>query len=370
MTLSRSRSAFVAASLLPSLLPPLSSLPPRLLPSSIAVHVPPPSGFIAVHVAKALLADGFKVIGTVRSEEKGKYLVNLLKNDSFSFVIVKDISEPNAFDEAVKGVEGIVHTASPFYMTAGSVSELVGPAVQGTVGVLKSAKKNGKDVKRVVVTSSVASIQNTNVTTPGKVWTESDWNTFSVSEIEEKGDKAAGYHLYMASKTLAERAAWEFIEKEKPSFSLATINPPYVFGPILHQVESASSLNTSVGVFFPTAKGEKKASDLPGTVGNWVDVRDVAFAHAKALALPEAGGNRFITGAGPCCVQDFTESLLKAYPSLPNIPTGQPGAAAEANKKSQVFDGSKATQVLGLKYHTMDETVKDMYDSIKAKSFL
>jgi len=67
---------------------------------------------------------------------------------------------------------------------------------------------------------------------------------------------------------------------------------------------------------------------------------------------------------------DFTESLLKAYPSLPNIPTGQPGAAAESDKKSQVFNGSKATKVLGLQYHTMDQTVKAMYDSIKANSFL
>jgi hypothetical protein len=136
---------------------------------------------------------------------------------------------------------------------------------------------------------------------------------------------------------LAEKAAWNFINDNKPSFGLATICPPYVFGPILHQVDKPESLNTSVATFYSIVKGSKTEKDLPGPVGkssslsrpcpaivlrskepgqkltcrlrslhllgNWVDVREVADAHFKALTVEKANGNRFCVSAGPFCTQ-------------------------------------------------------------------
>ncbi|KAG6855973.1 hypothetical protein H0H87_008871 [Tephrocybe sp. NHM501043] len=110
------------------------------------------NGFIAIWVVRRFLEKGYTVRGTVRSADKGKYLEKYFKSygDKFEIVVVEDITKEGAFDEAVKGVDAIAHTASPFYLTAASVNELIGPAVNGTVGILKSAVKNGQGVKRIV----------------------------------------------------------------------------------------------------------------------------------------------------------------------------------------------------------------------------
>lgn len=349
----------------------MSSNTKSVPPKGSKILVTGASGFIAVHVVDELLREGYSVVGTVRSSEKGDYLKDLFKGKGeFDYVIVKDIAEPNAFDEAVKGVQGIAHTASPFHLKAEDPEELIRPAVDGTVGVLKSAKKNAPEVQRIVVTSSVASILEP--AEPPKTFTEKDWNEYSIQHVKEKGKDADQGHKYRASKSLAEKAAWKFIEEEKPQFSLATINPPFVFGPILHQVDKPESLNTSVANFYDIAKGGKKESDLPGPGGNWVDVREVALAHVKALTLPEAGGERFLVSAGPFATQDLTEWLRANAPHLKGVPEGKPGAAAEANKPENalISSGAKAERVLGIKYRSIQETAKDMYESLKKKGWL
>jgi nucleoside-diphosphate-sugar epimerase len=106
---------------------------------------------------------------------------------------------------------------------------LIDPAVIGTTGILKAIKKSAPSVKRVVITSSFASIVNgSKGFWPGHTYSEEDWNPITSQEATE--NPMMGYR---ASKTFAEKAAWEFIEKEKPNFTLATINPPMVFGPIV-----------------------------------------------------------------------------------------------------------------------------------------
>jgi hypothetical protein len=187
------------------------------------------------------------------------------------------------------------------------------------------------------------------------------------------------------------------MDEEKPEFTLATVRccppyihqtpaylqtltrtsparvqqicPPYVLGPIVQQVSGPSAINTSVSSFYPIAKGDISASDLPGPLGNFVDVREVADAHAKALVTPKAAGERFIVSAGPFCKADLTKSLNKAYPEM-KLPEAEDGGAEKANKKAQVFSGKKATEVLGIQYRSIDDTVKDMYESIKAKGFV
>jgi nucleoside-diphosphate-sugar epimerase len=106
---------------------------------------------------------------------------------------------------------------------------LLDPAVIGTTGVLKSIKKSAPSVKHVVITSSFASIVDPGKGFwPGHIYSEDDWNPITLEEAKES--PTAGYR---ASKTFAEKAAWDFVEKEKPNFSLSTINPPMVFGPIV-----------------------------------------------------------------------------------------------------------------------------------------
>ncbi|CCO29407.1 Putative uncharacterized oxidoreductase C513.07 [Rhizoctonia solani AG-1 IB] len=209
------------------------------------------SGFIAVWVVKTFLEAGYTVRGTVRSASKGDYLADLFKShaDKFQYVIVEDIAKEGAFDEAVKGVDAVAHTASPFHFQADDPQTLIEPAVQGTLGILSSVHKYAPNVQRIVITSSVAAIMDGSKPS-GTVFTENDWNTFSLREVETKGRAAAGGDKYRASKTLAEKAAWAFVQERNPKFDIATINPPMVFGPILHQVSDPESLNTSVAMLY------------------------------------------------------------------------------------------------------------------------
>lgn len=103
------------------------------------------------------------------------------------------------------------------------------PAIIGTTGILKSIKKSAPSVKRVVITSSFAAIINPSKGDwPGHEYSEDDFNPMTLEDAQ--ANLSAGYR---ASKTYAEKAAWDFVEKEKPNFTLATINPPLVFGPIV-----------------------------------------------------------------------------------------------------------------------------------------
>ncbi|WWD19049.1 hypothetical protein CI109_103507 [Kwoniella shandongensis] len=330
-----------------------------------------PSGFIASHTAKEFLKEGFRVRGTVRSEEKGKYLKDLYAKDGlndFDYVIVKDIVEDGAFDEAVKGVDAVAHLASPFYVSdVKDPQELIGPAVKGTTGILKSIQKNNPDIKRVVITSSVASIMSTDSRKAPVIYTEEDWNQDSISHVEKNGTKSTGGHSYQASKTLAEKALWKFIEEEKPSWEGVAINPPLVLGEVIHQVDDPSKLNTSVAGFWAWATGQKKEDDLPAPQGNWVNVKDVALGHVRALTVPEAAGQRFIVGAGAFAGQDYVDILHKRFPELKNIPVGKPGTHDEIVKNSNIFDGQKATKVLGIKYETLEDTVVEMAESLRKK---
>ena len=118
------------------------------------------------------------------------------------------LPQDGAFDEAVKGVDAIVHTASPVTDKGEDPTQLIVPAVQGTVGILASALKHGPSVKRIVVTASIGSVHEF-ISEP-KVYSETDWNDLAVHEVETKGAAAPPLSMYCASKTLAERAAWAF----------------------------------------------------------------------------------------------------------------------------------------------------------------
>ncbi|WVQ74953.1 hypothetical protein IAR50_004561 [Cryptococcus sp. DSM 104548] len=326
------------------------------------------SGFISSHTAKEFLKEGYKVRGTVRSQEKGEYLKNLFEGlGQFEYAIVEDIAKDGAFDEAVKQVDAVAHLASPFYVAnVKDPQELINPAVKGTTGILKSIQKNNPGIKRIVITSSVASIMSVRSRKAPVVYTEKDWNVDSIKHVEENGVNSEGGDSYRASKTLAEQALWKFIEDEKPTWDAAAINPPLVIGEVIHQCDDPEKLNTSVHLFWEWLTGKKTESDL-GPGGNWVDVKEVALGHVRALTVPEAGGNRFIVGAGAFAGQDYADVLHKRFSDLPNIPVGEPGTHDELVKESNVFDGSKATKVLGVEYKSFEDSVVEMAESLKKR---
>lgn len=345
---------------MPSEKPAIMPVPP----AGSKVLVTGASGFLAVHVVHEALKAGFQVVGTVRSNGKGDYLKELFEKHypgKFSYTIAEDLEAPGAFDEAVKGVQAVLHTASPFHFSAEgkALDALVNPAVNGTLSVLNSIKKNGTEVQRVVITSSYAAILDSTRTPPVQ-YTEKDWNESSPANSKRDGNNQDSFDAYRASKTLAERAAWDFVAKEKPQWDLSTINPPLVLGPILHQVEAPEKLNTSVANIWNLINGTgKQESDLPGAAGCSVDVRDAALAHVQAIKVAEAGGERFAPTIGKYTWQE-TVDVIHGAPWIPEetkakVPKGKTG---NTDVTQNNLSGAKTEKVLGIKYHNLQSTIE------------
>ena len=220
------------------------------------------SGFVAAHVLQSLLKRGYHVRGTVRSESSAdkvrKAHAQLLGDDvdsQLTFSFVKNVADEGAFDEAVKGVDGVIHTASPFTtQVENNERDLLNPAISGTTEILKAVKAHAPNVKRVVVTSSFAAVKDPwKGLRPGYTYSEKDWNPTTYEEAKN-GD---GWVAYSASKSFAEKAAWDFVEQEKPNFTVSTINPPMIYGPLLND-ESLDHLNTSSQDVYRFMNGSQK----------------------------------------------------------------------------------------------------------------
>ncbi|GAA5992961.1 hypothetical protein JCM5350_003061 [Sporobolomyces pararoseus] len=325
------------------------------------------SGFLAAHIAQQLIERGFKVRGTVRSKEKGEFLTKqVVKNsDKWEYVIVEDVEKEGAFDEAVKGVDAVLHTASPFHFNVNDPHEdLINPAVRGTKNLLRAASKENK-IKRVVITSSFAAIVNPY--DPVYIFKEDkDWNEYSPKQVEEKGKDVDPAQAYRASKTLAERAAWDFIEKEKPGFDLATINPPLIFGPIIHDVPSPDKLNTSVANFYKFLTGEKDSEAATAGFGSMVDVRDVAQLHIDALVTEGASNQRFSVSNTDSSYQPLLDLFFEKAPSslLEAFPRAEKGKPGTPKPKQNQIDNSKAKKTFNWEPISVERTVLDMAQSL------
>lgn len=162
----------------------------------------------------------------------------------------------------MKDVDAIAHTASPVHLHADDPNELIGPAVSGTLGILQSALKHGPRVKRVVVTASTAAVLQADPNP--RVFTEEDWNELSLKAVEAKGREATPFEKYCTSKVLAERAAWDFVEKNKGriGFDLVVVHPPYVFGPVLQEVSAPEKLNSSMQEWWAVVTGRRDKGHL------------------------------------------------------------------------------------------------------------
>lgn len=328
------------------------------------------SGFIAAHVLDVLLERGHSVVTTVRSTEKGQKILDNhphSSKDRLDFVIVEDIAKPGAFDKAVHSnppFETIIHTASPFHFNATDTKkELLDPAVIGTTGILESAKKYAPTVKRVVITSSFASIvYPSKGTRPGYTYSEKDWNP--ITEEEAVQNPSNGYR---ASKTFAEKASWEFLEKEKPNFTISTMCPPLVLGPIVHYLQSLDNLNTSNQRIAALMTGKAKEELPPTGTFIWTDVRDLALAHVKAAELPEAANKRFFVTAGYFSNEEIADIIRDNFPQLKNeLPAQGTKGGGYPENGIYKYDNSRVKAVLGIEFRSLKESIVDTVKSLQA----
>ncbi|KAI6084241.1 NAD(P)-binding protein [Hypoxylon rubiginosum] len=329
------------------------------------------SGFIAAHVLDLLLKRGYEVVTTVRSETKASQIKAKYPGAKLSVAIVPDIAQLGAFDDVIAsnpGLDYVQHTASPFHFKwTDAKTELLDPAINGTNSVLSAVKKHAPGVKRVVVTSSFASIvSDAGLTDPTKVFSEADWNP-STYEDGLTGSPATSYRV---SKKEAEKAAWDFVAAEKPNFDVATICPPLVFGPVAHHLDSLAGINTSNARYVDLIQG-KWASEIPASgVYLWVDVRDVALAHVEAMERPEAGGKRFFTTAGHYSNKKIAQVVRDSFPDLadklPDPATVKVAPGGDLPEGGVYgYDNSRATKVLGIDWISLEKTSADTVKSLQ-----
>lgn len=324
------------------------------------------TGFIASHTIADLLASGHDVRGTVRSIANARAegtFESMPGRERLEFVEA-DLLDAGAFDAAVAGCDAVLHMASPYVVdVADPQRDLVDPAVMGTRSVLEAAAR-APGVRRVVLTSSAAAISDEPPT--DRLLTEADWN--------EKSSLARNPYYY--SKTLAERAAWRFVEEARPGFDLVVVNPVVVVGPSL-----SKRVNESVRILLDLATGRYPV--IMDLGWSFVDVRDVARAHVLAMTTAAASG-RYVCAAKTLMMRDLVPMLKGALPraKLPSLAfdgafgsalmrlasyTQPPGAGSYLRSnlgRPQRLDNAKIRRELGLAFRDVERSVVDTVEDL------
>ncbi len=267
--------------------------------SATKVVVTGGSGYVGTHVIEQLLASGYPVVATVRSADaEDRVRASLTQSDTsrLSFVLA-ELTTDGGWDEALSGATYVIHTASPFPAAQpDDPEELIVPARDGALRVLRAADRAG--VRRVVLTSSFAAVgySRNNLDVP---FTEDDWT-------DPSGDQTP----YVKSKTIAERAAWDYVAQPDVNVELSVINPVAIIGPV-HGRDFASSIGMVLMLTSGMMPGNPKLSF------GIVDVRDVADLHIRAMLHPAAAGKRFLAvSRSPVWVQEMALALHRLTPEF------------------------------------------------------
>jgi nucleoside-diphosphate-sugar epimerase len=316
------------------------------------------NAFYAAAIMDELVKKDVKIHAAVRRESaraplEGRY------GSSIVVFIVPDITVPTAFDEAIQGCDAVFHVASPFkYKFSDAKTEVLDPAIQGALSALQAAAKV-PSVRRVVFTSSVAAcidpVHPTGFHRPGYTYTEADWNPLTY-------EKASAYTIfppvYTASKALAERAAWNFMEAEPRHFDMVCINPCHTWGKYGQHVASPADMNSTNSDLSKLIDGEEK--DVPRTIMPWMtDISEVAQAHINALYRPEANG-RYIIASHPYDFQQVVDLLHHEFASsdwIKQVPKGTPGKKVIPDHF--VLDSTRSRGHLGVVYRPWKQSVID-----------
>lgn len=336
--------------------------------SELSVCVTGASGFIAGQTIRELLANGFRVRGTVRGDvddSQYAYLKQLPGAAERLRLVPGDLTQPGSFDTAIAGCDYVIHAASPYLLeTKNPQQEMVDPAVDGTLDVLRACSQ-APGVRRVVLTSSLAAI--TDEPDDRHVFTETDWNSKS----------SLARNPYFYSKALAEQAAWNFMREQTRGFDLVALNPCMVIGEAV-----GSGLNSSNQVIRDLLSGT-----YPGVMAlNFcmVDVCDVARAHMLALDKEDAEG-RYICFSEAMTMGEIVDFLREAGYSNYRLPRRdmsagwinsfvkllsytQPSGAGDFIRshlgKTMRISNAKICAELGVEFRPVRETLVDAVEDL------
>jgi nucleoside-diphosphate-sugar epimerase len=328
------------------------------------------TGFVAGWIVKQLLDEGITVHAAVRNpndKNKLKYLDELAAKSKGSIKYFKaDLLEKGSYKAAMEGCELVYHTASPFKMVVkNNQTDLVDPALNGTRNVLESVNET-PSVKRVVLTSSVASVYGDNKdaeSIPGGIFTEEHWNITST----------LNHQPYSYSKVVAEKEAWA-INKLQNRWDLVTILPSFVLGPGINPRMTSESFQ----IIRQLGNGLTKFG-VPNLHLGEIDIRDLAEAQYRAGFTPTAKG-RYIISNEHITLLKIAQILRSKYGNKYPFPKSEfpkilvwlfaPFAGYKRKMISNnigiplKLDNSKAIKELGMKYRPANETIIDFFQQM------
>lgn len=314
-----------------------------------AVCVTGANGFIGSWLIRTLLEEGYTSIhASIYPGSDASHLFSLPGATDLNLIIHEaDLLDADAVCKAVDGCNGVFHVASPCTLEdpKDPQTDLLLPAVQGTLNVMEAARK--AKIRRIVLTSSISAIVP-NPNWSGKPFDESSWTDLDYCKARQK--------WYPVSKTLAEKAAWEYAEKH--GMDVVAINPATCLGPLMQP-----SLNASCAVLLQLLQGSKDSQEY-----HWlgaVHVRDVAKAQLLLFESPTASG-RYLCINGIYQFGDFALRVSKLFPEFPiHRFSGetQPGLVACEDAAKKLID-------LGLVFTPVEDAVRETVESLKAKGFL
>jgi nucleoside-diphosphate-sugar epimerase len=305
------------------------------------------SGYVGTQLIAALLRDGREVRTTVRSlEHEGDVRTAVRRgaaDDGGLELLAAELTADAGWATAAAGCEEVHHTASPMIQSDDPDAVIV-PARDGTLRVLRAARDAG--ARRIVLTSSFAAVGYT--PKPSGEYTEADWTDPDMP----------GLPAYPRSKTIAERAAWDFIEREGGDTELVVVNPTFILGPTL-TTQARSSLQLVKAMLDGTMPPVRRQRF------GVADVRDVANLHIRAMAAPQAAGKRYLALAdGPTIsFLEIAEILRERLgPMAERVPTEE---APGPEPPRLIIHNDRAREELGWRPRQADATILETAESLR-----
>ncbi|KAG8164167.1 hypothetical protein KVR01_006085 [Diaporthe batatas] len=336
---------------------------PALAPSSTLILVTGASGYIGSNIVREALSLGYRVRGTARTSEKCKATV--AQHDghpNYSTAVVSDYSHPSdEIDAAVKGVDSIIHAASDTTFSE-DADFVISTVVAGTEHFLRAAAKE-PSVKRFTLTSSATAALLPKPGVEGIVVTTETWDDEAVEAAKTKGTavgpSAYSYVVYAASKTQGERALWDFVKKEKPSFVANAVLPDTNFGRVLGSAGATGAM--------PIELFKEGTLSWPPAPQYFVDVVDDARLHLCAAVLDESLKNeRIFAFSYPFNISECIETIKKVRPDV--------DASKMKTDPNELRDLTKVPNELGAKllrewygqdgYKTLEQSIKENLEGI------
>ena len=273
------------------------------------------NGYIGRHILLELLNQDYQVRASVRSLDKTAEIIDALRDhlndvklfDSNLSFVELSLDSDAGWNDAMSGIDVLIHSASPFPLVMPkNEEEIIRPAVDGTIRAFKAAKNAG--VKRVILTSSNAAVFGRDLPKGAKAFDETMWTDVN---------HPIGRAPYRRSKTLAERAAWDFVKNEAPEIALTTINPTLVIGKPLDE-----KFGSSMAIIDQLIKGTKRM--LPDLRVGIVDVKDVARMHVDSIKIDATKGERILASTGTLSLSEIAKIIQANNPDLKVITRSAP----------------------------------------------